>query len=119
MPQRIRNQFIRRTVFLYICGGSGWIFGSDYLLSYVFNHEQIIQLSVLKGIVYILITGGLFFYTLHAVPEVSRQEPAHSYDRGNFRPDMFHDWPSWLGYLVALLTPWLVLELRLAFSRMC
>lgn len=109
-----RNRYIRNAVFYYFCGGVGWIFGSDYLLSLLLNSEQLLRLSVLKGLGYIVLTASLLFYVLHAVPDRARVEQRVGPEETYFRPDMLHQWPSWLGYLIALLSPWVILQLRLS-----
>lgn len=114
MTAESRNHYIRKAVVYYFCGGVGWIFGSDYLLSLVASPQQLLELHLLKGLGYIVLTASLLFYTLHAVPDSAQTKHAATPEPGYFRPDMLYQWPHWLGYTIALLSPWVVLQLRLS-----
>ncbi len=54
-----------KIIFIYIVLGVLWIYFSDEFLVAVFNDQEVIlQIQTLKGVLYVLITGAIFFLLL-------------------------------------------------------
>jgi PAS domain S-box-containing protein len=76
-----RTRFIRRATAGYIVFASAWILLSDRLLEALADPHTVAQYSSLKGLVFIAVTAGILWLTLHNTPndiEASLEDDAKS-----------------------------------------
>lgn len=68
MPASPRTRFILVAVSSYLLLALCWILLSDQLLAMLTSRQQLLELSTVKGIFFVLATAALFFFCLRAVP---------------------------------------------------
>ena len=69
MLQTPRGRFITFAVLTYVVLALAWIYLSDRLLLLIVDDAAMVQLSTIKGGLFVLITAVLFFMALRAVPD--------------------------------------------------
>ncbi|MFZ6819106.1 EAL domain-containing protein [Undibacterium sp. Ji22W] len=67
-----RRHFILFATLIYIVFALGWIFLSDHLLALFVDYSEMLWLSTVKGIFFVIATATLFYFSLHAVPPEQR-----------------------------------------------
>lgn len=63
-----RRRFILLATIIYAVFALAWIFLSDRLLGMVVNYSEMLWLSTVKGVFFVIATATLFYFSLHAVP---------------------------------------------------
>lgn len=63
-----RRHFILFLTLVYIVFALGWIFLSDHLLAMFVDYREMLWLSTVKGVFFVIATATLFYFSLHAVP---------------------------------------------------
>ncbi|WP_159878243.1 EAL and GGDEF domain-containing protein [Aquitalea denitrificans] len=106
-----RTRFIRLVVAAYCVLALLWILLSDSLLSLLADADTMVQLSTWKGVVFVLMTAVMLYFSLRAVPAAEHNPAAGLLESWSER--MSRDRiPAWLAYLFSFLATVAVLGLR-------
>lgn len=111
MPVSPRHRFIRLVVLAYCVLAALWILLSDSLLRLVADADSMVVLSTYKGLVFVLGTAALLYFSLGAVPADSQPSASGLFESWAERLAKQHISP-WLAYLFAVVVSLAVLGLR-------
>ncbi len=100
-----RQKYIVAVVLAYVLLALSWIFLSDHLLLLVISAEQLLMVSMLKGMLFVLVTAVGLSFALKNVPQSFHPET-------NVLP-LTHRQSKWRDYLVAGLLVSLMISFRL------
>ncbi|MCM2264943.1 MAG: PAS domain S-box protein [Desulfuromonadales bacterium] len=109
-----RHRYILMATVAYAALALAWIFLSDWLLLLFLDIESVVWLSMVKGVFFVLISGGVFYFVLQAVPaagDVPEKMPANALPSGQTARVS----PRWLPYVyaVVLVTAMLLVRINL------
>ncbi len=112
-----RDRFIIKAVSGYLMFGLCWIFLSDSLLSAVSSPEVMAELSMVKGVLFILITGLLMYFALKGIPDVEKNNRRSGDEawQGFRRIERAPLWAAH-GFAVAVSFGMLLLRMKIAVS---
>ncbi len=99
-----RQKYIITVVLCYLLLATGWIFLSDQLLLLIVSRDQLMAVSTLKGMLFVLITTIGFWLALQSLPAPAGLAPHQLTERP--QPT------AWLHYLLAALLVGLLLSFR-------
>ncbi|MEC5207948.1 diguanylate cyclase (GGDEF)-like protein/PAS domain S-box-containing protein [Vogesella perlucida] len=111
MPASPRHRFIRLVVLAYCVLAALWILLSDSLLLLVADADSMVVLSTYKGLVFVLGTAALLYFSLGAVP-ADNPSPAAGLLESWAERLAKQSIPRWLAYLFALAVSLATLGLR-------